>query len=181
MHFSTIVGTLATASLATARFTGIITPGNIKAGDAFTFILTSEEEGSVAAANSTESSQAVAVSWGFSDAGIERPFGSVGKHSAYQVLGPEKSNIKGNLTINAYAPRDAGNGIPEQSFTVAVHELVGQYAIPITRGYSVGVLLGNDTNWSHPLRSGGSWDWIQYGAESIKYENGHDHDHDHQH
>ena len=99
MRLSTLTTTLATASLATARIIGIQIPSTLSPNASFPLTLLTE--------GYIQSVADVAVAWGFS-AAPGYPY-SLGPFTESAYLGPDKSNTRENITLNANAPAQLQN------------------------------------------------------------------------
>jgi hypothetical protein len=152
MHFSTIVATLASVSLASARITGFNSPREIKPGDKFDITLITD--------NATEPVEELSVSWGYAEAGVEDKNYKLGKWISTELLGPAKSNTKDNLTIEAVAPMELANNRRENILTVTVHEAEGKTGKSVVKGFRVGFITADRTTESQLISGGGS-DWKQ--------------------
>ncbi|KAK3305004.1 uncharacterized protein B0T15DRAFT_493209 [Chaetomium strumarium] len=105
-------------------------PAGIKPGAPFNLTLV--------AGRSSEPSQEISVSWGYTSAVGGNEDYEIGQYATTQYLGPDKSNTKENIVIEAVAPRELANWKdPSVVLTVAVHQAVGKTAKSVVNGYIV--------------------------------------------
>ncbi|CAG7565361.1 unnamed protein product [Fusarium equiseti] len=139
MHFSAVLTTLASASIASARIIGMSAPANIKPGAPFDIILKTGK--------SSEPTQEISVSWGYTSAVNGNENYELGNYVTTQYLGPSKSNTKGDIVIKATAPKELAKWKdPETVLTVAVHQAVGKTATSVVNGYIVGFNIAKQTS-----------------------------------
>ncbi|KAF2465346.1 secreted protein NIS1 [Lindgomyces ingoldianus] len=150
MRISTLVSTLATIALSSARIIGLAAPSTLKPGDPYAFKLLTE--------NYIQSVYDVSVAWGYSAApGHLQSLGSsVG--SAY--LGSSVSNTLNNITISASAPSDLGSLAGDSKKVVlsaAVYSLYGASSMPTIANFNVTINVGDSTSSQFTRNNGFTW------------------------
>ncbi|KAF2119530.1 hypothetical protein BDV96DRAFT_642549 [Lophiotrema nucula] len=138
MRFSTLTITLATATLTAARIIGIAAPATLGVNSTFPLTLITEDY--------IQAVYDVSVAWGFSAA--PGHLYSLGEDTQSAYLGPSKSNILTNITIDAKTPEnlDSLGGKPEKVVLAAsLFSLYGVSQGPTVANFNITVNVGSVT------------------------------------
>lgn len=140
MRTSTLLTTLTSSSLASARIIGLAAPATLTPNTSFALTLLTE--------NYIQSVADVAVAWGFQTPTENNPTGfpyTLGSFANSAYLGPEKSNTLQNVTIDVTAPATLEKG-KDVVLGVAVMSLYGASGGPITQAWNVTVHVGEEAS-----------------------------------
>jgi hypothetical protein len=152
---TSILATSLLSSLASARITGLSAPATLAPNSTFSFTL--QTEGYI------QSVSDVAVAWGFALPTATNPTGfpyTLGSFAGSSYLGPEKSNVLGNVSVEATTP-DAFESEAYMGknvvFSVAVMSLYGASAGPVTQSWNVTVKIGEEEGSEVVESKGAGW------------------------
>ena len=137
MRTSTLLSTLATATLASARIVGLAAPRTLAPSQPFTLTLISE--------NYIQSVADISIAWGYSPApGFPQTLGAY-TNSSY--LGPSKSNQRNNITLETVAPAEL-DIFADKNVTLAasLFSLYGASGSPAVLSFNVTVNVGDETS-----------------------------------
>ncbi|KAF2665770.1 secreted protein NIS1 [Microthyrium microscopicum] len=143
MQITTLLIAAATAAVASARIDGIAVPQTIKPGDGFNARILTE--------NYIQSVYDVATAFGVAPgSGFE---GSLGTVIGSFYLGPEQSNVLGNITKWVTLPNNtpAGKAVISASF----FSLYGAGAAPTIETHNVTITVGDSTSTTYVSSFGG--------------------------
>ncbi|KAF2439697.1 hypothetical protein P171DRAFT_109422 [Karstenula rhodostoma CBS 690.94] len=137
MRTTTLLTTLASATLTTARLTGIAAPSTLTLSQPFNLTLVTE--------NYIQSVADISIAWGYQPA-PGYPF-SLGAYPSSEYLGPNKSNQLDNVTISTTAPA----GLKEWSgkevvLSASLFSLYGASAGPSVTNFNVTVKVGEEVS-----------------------------------
>ncbi|KAH7067173.1 hypothetical protein FB567DRAFT_599531 [Paraphoma chrysanthemicola] len=155
MRTSTLSTLVATASIASARIIGFSAPPVLTPSTPFTFNLTTE--------NYIQTVADIAVVWGFQLPTASAPTGypdSLGAFANSSYLGPTKSDVLGDVTVDAYAPGDLSSSTwngKDVVLTVAVTSLYGASAGPVTQSWNATVKIGEGSGGDWVVSEGQGW------------------------
>jgi hypothetical protein len=137
MRASTLLTTLATTTLTTARLTGLAAPATLAPSQPFTLTLLTE--------NYIQSVADVSIAWGYALApGYPLTLGSL-TSSAY--LGPDKSNSVDNVTIATTAPKELEQFKGKEVVLAgSLFSLYGASGTPSVTNFNVTVTVGDATS-----------------------------------
>ncbi|KAL1596660.1 hypothetical protein SLS60_009308 [Paraconiothyrium brasiliense] len=137
MRASSFGSVLATASLASARLTGLAAPATLAPSQPFTLTLLTE--------NYIQTVADVSIAWGYSLApGYPLTLGNP-NDSAY--LGPDKSNQLDNVTIETTAPKELENWKGKEVVLAgSLFSLYGASGTPSVTNFNVTVTVGDETS-----------------------------------
>lgn len=137
MRAATVISTLATASLAAARLTGLAAPSTLAPSQPFTLTLLTE--------NYIQSVADISIAWGYSLA-PGYPL-TVGSFPSSSYLGPDKSNQLENVTIDATAPKELEQWAGKEVVLAgSLFSLYGASGTPSVTNFNVTVTVGNETS-----------------------------------
>jgi hypothetical protein len=150
MRTSTLLTTLSTLALSTARLTGISAPSTISTTTPYTLTLLTE--------NYIQTVADVAVTWGYSP----KPgyAGTIGSSTGSSYLGPSKSNQLNNVEVEVPAPTGLTVG-QEYVLGVALFSVYGASGVPTTTLMNVTVTVGEETG-TEMVKSNGFTSFTPY-------------------
>lgn len=148
MRTSTLLATLSTAALSSARLVGVAAPSTLAPSQPFTLTLITE--------NYIQSVADVAVAWGYS---LSPGFpNSLGSFTSSSYLGPDKSNQLQNVTIAATAPEGLENWQgKEVTLSASLYSLYGASGGPSVTNFNVSVTVGEETGGEVVRSDGFTW------------------------
>ncbi|KAF2186285.1 hypothetical protein K469DRAFT_540081, partial [Zopfia rhizophila CBS 207.26] len=129
----------ATFALTSARIAGLAAPATLAPNSPYTLTVITE--------NYIQRVYDVSVAWGYVAApGFPQ---SLGRDVGSSYLGPDKSNILTNISIETTAPaglREAANAEGKVLLSAAVYSLYGALAQPTVANFNVTVQVGDQTS-----------------------------------
>lgn len=129
---------LSLSTLTSARIIGLAAPSTITPSTPFNITLLTE--------NYIQSVADIAVAWGFQIPTSANPTGypyTLGSFANSSYLGPNKSNVLENVTVEASVPATLETG-KDVVLGVAVMSLYGASAGPVTTGWNVTIHVGEN-------------------------------------
>jgi hypothetical protein len=137
---TSILATALLSTAASARIIGLSAPETIKPNTPFTFSLLTQ--------NYIQSVADVSVAWGYQVPTAGNPHGypkTLGYPTGSSYLGPSKSNVLGNVSVEAVAPANYDQG-SYLVFSVAVTSLYGASGGPVIQSWNVTVQIAEETS-----------------------------------
>ncbi|KAJ4299539.1 hypothetical protein N0V90_004785 [Kalmusia sp. IMI 367209] len=137
MRASTVFSGLATATLASARLTGLAAPSTLAPSQPFTLTLITE--------NYIQTVADISIAWGYAPApGFPHSLGSFANSS---YLGPTKSNQLKNVTIETTAPAELEQWAGKEVVLAgSLFSLYGASGGPSVTNFNVTVSIGDETS-----------------------------------
>jgi hypothetical protein len=152
---TSILATTFLSTLASARITGLSAPSTLAPNSTFSFTLLTT--------NYVQSVSDVAVAWGFQLPTASNPTGfpyTLGSFANSSYLGPEKSNVLTNVSVEATVPEELEGEAymgKDVVFSVAVMSLYGASAGPVTQSWNVTVKIGEEEGCEVVESQGEGW------------------------
>lgn len=149
MRFTSLATALTTLSAASARIIGIEAPSTLAPNSKFNLTLLTE--------GYIQSVADISVAWGYSLA-PGYPL-SLGAFTQSSYLGPDKSNTREKVTVEATVPEslasDSWNG--SLVLSAGVYSLYGASSGPVVTGFNVTVHVGDETSEETVKSNGTAW------------------------